>query len=168
MSTVELPDPVNITTLPETPLESGHVNHEELPWVDQGWGIEMKILRVNHDAGTWIIMNRFQPGTQLPTHRHSGGVTAFTLAGKWGYLEADFTATPGSVIREPANTAHTLKVADDSPEPAVVFFVIDGSLVNYTDDGTIWGIADGHTQLADYLRLAKEQGRDLDPSKILQ
>lgn len=168
MNTVDLPEPVNIVTLPETPLESGHVNHEELPWVDQGWGVETKILRVNDDSGSWIIMNRFQPGTQLPPHRHSGGVTAFTLAGRWGYLEADFTATAGSVIREPANTSHTLKVADDSPEPAVVFFMVEGALVNYTEDGTIWGISDGHTQLAEYTRQAAEQGLALDVSKILK
>lgn len=167
MSTVELPEPVKITELPETPLESGHVNEADLPYVDQGWGIEMKILRVNHDSGDWVILNRFQPGTQLPTHRHSGSVFAYTLQGKWGYLESDFTATPGSVIHEPANTSHTLKVADDASDPTIVVFMIHGSLVNYTDDGTIWGISDGHTMLADYLRLAEEQGLSINQDLIL-
>lgn len=166
MSTVELPEPVDITELPETPLGSGHVNHNDLPWVDQGWGIEMKILRVNHDSGDWVILNRFAPGTQLPTHRHSGVVFAYTLQGEWGYLESDFTAAPGSVVHEPANTSHTLKVKDNG-EPAIVIFYIRGSLVNYTDDGTIWGISDGHTQLAEYIRLAEEQGHKLDQSLIL-
>jgi len=164
---IELPQPVSITTLPESPRTSGHVNHEQLPWVDQGWGIEFKILRVNHDTGSWIIMNRFAPGTQLPPHRHSGAVVAYTLAGKWGYLESNFTATAGSVIHEPANTAHTLKVADDAGEPTVVFFSIEGSLVIYTPDGTIWGISDAETMVADYLRLAKEQNLPLDESLII-
>jgi 2,4'-dihydroxyacetophenone dioxygenase len=157
-SAMELPEPVNITTLPETPLESGHLNHNDFPWVDQGWGIEAKVLQVCNVTGSWIIMNRFAPGTQLPTHRHSGVVKAYTLQGKWGYLESNFTATAGSIIMEPANTAHTLKVADNAGEPTVVFFTIEGSLVNYTEDGTIWGISDGHTQLAEYIRLGKEQG----------
>ena len=164
---IELPEPLNITELVESPLGSAHVNHEDLPWVDQGWGIEMKILRVNDDSGDWVILNRFQPGTQLPTHRHSGTVFAFTLAGCWGYLESDFAATAGSVVHEPANSAHTLKCHDDSPEPAVVLFAIRGSLVNYTEDGTIWGVSDGHTQLAEYVRLAAEQGVELDENLIL-
>lgn len=164
---MELPTPVNITTLPETPLSSGHLNHNDLPWVDQGWGIEFKILRVNDDSGEWIIMNRFPPGTQLPTHRHSGAVTALTLQGRWGYLESDFTATAGSVVHEPANTSHTLKVLDDNSEPTVVFFVIQGSLVHYTPDGTIWGISDGHTMLAEYLRLGAEQGHTITRAHLM-
>lgn len=167
MSTIDLPEPVSIATLPETPQESGHLNHHDFPWVDQGWGIEFKLLRVNHVSGHWIIMNRFQPGVQLPPHRHSGTVIAYTLQGLWGYLESDFTATEGSVVMEPANTSHTLKVADDASEPAVVFFHIEGALVNYTPDGTIWGIADGHTMLADYLRLAAEQGLAVDARRLL-
>ena len=165
---MELPEPVNITTLPETPLESGHLNHHDFPWVDQGFGIEMKILRVSDSTGSWVIMNRFPPGTQLPTHRHSGAVTALTLQGQWGYLESDFTATAGSVIFEPANTSHTLKVADDGEEPTIVFFTIEGSLTHYTEDGTIWGISDGHTQLAEYLRLAQEQGNPVDVGSLLK
>lgn len=164
---MELPEPVKITTLPETPLESGHLNHNDYPWVDQGFGIEIKILRVCNSTGSWIIMNRFEPGTQLPTHRHSGAVTAYTLQGKWGYLESDFTATAGSVIFEPANTSHTLKVADDAGEPTIVFFSVEGSLTHYTEDGTIWGISDGHTQLEEYLRLAKEQGTEIDATSLL-
>lgn len=165
---MELPEPVSITTLPETPLESGHLNHHEFPWVDQGFGIEMKILRVSDSSGSWVIMNRFPPGTQLPTHRHSGAVIAYTLQGQWGYLESNFTATEGSVIFEPANTSHTLKVADDNNEPTIVFFSIEGSLTHYTDDGTIWGISDGHTQLAEYLRLAEEQGNPVDVNLLLK
>lgn len=165
---MELPEPVDITTLPETPLESGHLNHDDLPWVDQGFGIEMKILRVCNDSGSWIIMNRFPPGTQLPTHRHSGGVTALTLQGKWGYLESDFSATAGSVIREPANTAHTLKVADDAGEPTIVFFQVEGSLTHFTEDGTIWGISDGQTQLAEYIRLSKEQDQEVTIDMLLK
>lgn len=165
---MELPAPVDITSLPETPLESGHINHNDLPWVDQGFGIEMKVLRVCDATGSWVIMNRFPAGTQLPTHRHSGAVIAYTLQGQWGYLESDFTAVAGSVIFEPANTAHTLKVADDATELTIVFFTIEGSLTHFTDDGTIWGISDGHTQLADYIRLAAEQGHNLSRSDLLK
>lgn len=164
---MDLPEPVDITTLPETPLGAGHLNHNDFPWVDQGFGIEMKVLRACNETGNWLSMNRFPPGTQLPKHRHSGAVTAFTLQGKWGYLEHDFVATAGSVIREPANSAHTLKVADDSTEAAIVFFSIEGSLTHFTEDGSIWGISDAQTQLQEYLRLAEEQGLSVDVEKLL-
>ena len=167
MASVELPPPVKITELPETPLTSGHLNHHGLPWVEQGGGVEMKLLRVSDDTGHWISMNRFQPGTQLPPHRHSGGVFAYTISGSWGYRESDFLATAGSVIREPANTAHTLYVPAEATEPAVVIFFIEGSLVHYLPDGSIWGISDGHTQIADYLALAQAQGHALTREMLL-
>ncbi len=163
---MDLPE-VNINSIPESPLAAGHLNHNDLPWVDQGMGIDFKMLRVCDKTGSWITMNRFPPGTLLPKHRHSGAVTAFTLQGRWGYLENDFLATSGSVIREPANSAHTLMVPETSEEPAVVFFCIEGSLTNFSDEGAIWGIADGHSQLADYLRLAEEQELTVDASLIL-
>jgi len=164
---MELPEPVDITELPETPLDSAHLNHNAFPWVDQGFGIEMKVLRVCNVTGEWVIMNRFPPGTQLPKHRHSGDVTAYTLQGTWGYLESDFTATAGSLIREPANSVHTLKVPDDADEPAIVLFIIRGSLTHFTDDGTIWGISDGQTQVAEYVRLGAEQGNVIDSGDLL-
>ena len=168
MASVELPTPIRITELPETPLTSGHINHHDLPWVEQGGGIEMKLLRVSDDTGHWISMNRFQPGTQLPPHRHSGGVFAFTISGTWGYLESDFLSTAGSVVREPANTAHTLYVPADAQEAAVVIFFIDGSLVHYLPDGSIWGISDGHTQIADYIALAQAQGHPVTRDMLLK
>ena len=167
MDITELPPPPSLADLPTTPLASGHVNHEDLPWVDQGWGIEYKICRVCNGTGAWIIMNRFQPGTMLPKHRHSGAVTAFTLQGKWHYLEHDFVATAGSIIREPANSAHTLHVFEDHSEPTVVFFVIDGSLTHYGEQGEIWGIDDAQTMLERYLDLAKAQGLSVDTDLIL-
>ncbi|MRI34232.1 hypothetical protein EOPP23_14655 [Endozoicomonas sp. OPT23] len=158
---------LDINSIPESPLAAGHLNHNDLPWVDQGMGIGFKILRVCNQTGSWVTMNRFPPGTLLPKHRHSGAVTAFTLQGRWGYQEHDFLATEGSVIREPANSAHTLIVPESTDEDAVVFFCIDGSLTNFGEDGSVWGIADGHSQLADYLRLAEEQGLSVDASLIL-
>ena len=167
MSSVELPPPMSMKGLPETPLSSAHLNHHTLPWVEQGGGVAMKMLRVNDDTGHWVSMNRFPPGTELPTHRHSGGVFAFTLQGRWGSRESDFLSTPGSLVREPANTAHTLYVPADATETAEVIFFIEGSLVHCLPDGSVWGVSDAHTQLAEYLALAAAQGHRLSRSDIL-
>ena len=167
MTAMELPPPVRVTELPQTPLASAHLNHHALPWVEQGGGVAMKMLRVNDDTGHWVSMNRFPPGTELPAHRHSGGVFAFTLQGRWGYRESAFIAAPGSLVREPANTSHTLYVPADAPEAAEVIFFIDGSLVHCLPDGSIWGVSDAHTQLAEYLALAAAQGHTLSRADIL-
>ncbi len=165
--TVELPDAVNPLNLPQSPQAPGHVNSEDLPWVEQAPGIEMKVVRVSDDFGTWVVMNRFQPGTTLPTHRHSGGVTAYTVSGHWRYLEHDFVAGPGSVIREPACSSHTLTVDADNTGPAVVFFVIEGSLAHIGPDGALWGISDAQTERARYLELAAAQGTPVPEGAIL-
>ena len=168
MASIELPAPAKITDLPETPLSSAHLNHHALPWVEQGGGVAMKLLRISDDTGQWVSMNRFQPGTELPPHRHSGAVFAFTLSGRWGYRESAFIATTGSLVREPANTSHTLYVPADATEPAEVIFFIEGSLVHYLPDGTIWGISDAHTQLAEYLALTAAQGQAVQRSALLE
>ena len=167
VSTIELPEAPNPLSLPQTPIEAGHLNSEELPWVEQGEGIEMKVLRVSDDFGTWVVLNRFQPGVTLPTHRHSGGVTAYTISGKWHYLEHEFIATTGSVVREPACSAHTLTVPADAAEPAVVFFVIEGSLTHIGPDGSIWGISDAQTERQRYFELAAAQGTPLASDALL-
>lgn len=164
---IDLPEADNPLTLPQTPLSSGHLNAESMPWVVQAPGIEMKILRISDDFGTWVVMNRFQPGTTLPTHRHSGGVTAYTISGKWHYHEHDFMATQGSIVREPAGSAHTLTVDASATEPAIVLFIIEGGLTHISPDGDIWGISDAQTEKSRYIELVKEQGKTIPKPGIL-
>lgn len=166
-TSVDLPEAENPLTLPQTQLPSGHLNSNDMPWVTQAPGIEMKVLRVSDDFGTWVVMNRLEPGTTLPTHRHSGGVTAYTVSGTWRYLEHDFVATAGSMVREPAGSAHTLTVDKDASEPAIIFFVIEGGLTHIGPDGTIWGISDAQTEKSRYVELAKEQKKAIPAPGIL-
>lgn len=166
-SNIELPEADNPLNLVQSPIEPGHLNSEDMPWVEQAPGIEMKVLRISDDMGTWVVMNRLAPGTTLPTHRHSGCVTAYTVSGKWRYLEHDFIASSGSIVREPANSAHTLNVPDSGTEPAIVFFVIEGGLVHIGPDGSIWGISDAQTEKARYYELAKEQNKTIPKHGVL-
>jgi hypothetical protein len=52
-----------------------------------------------------------------------------TMRGHWRYLEHDWVAKPGTFIYEPAGEAHTLVITEDSPEPAVIMFVVEGGLI---------------------------------------
>jgi hypothetical protein len=50
-------------------------------------------------------------------------------------LEHDWVAKPGTFIYEPAGEAHTLVISDDSPEPALILFTVEGGLI-YLDKGS--------------------------------
>ena len=108
---------------------------EELPWAELAPGIEMRVLRVGADGDRYTLMNRFAPGTVLPKHHHHGEVHAWTIAGTWGYLEYDWVAGPGDYIYEDAGSVHTLMVPEDSPEPAVIQFVIEKGMDFLDGDG---------------------------------
>lgn len=152
--------------LAQTPLDPGVVDTEKLPWVHIGMDIMFKYVSCCNKTGRYTMLTKYPPGTQIPAHRHSGQVFAYTIQGKWGYLEHDFVAGPGSCIYETANSNHTLKVADDSEEDMILLSVMDGNLLTYDDEGNIWAIDDAQTQLVRYLALAKEQGLEVDESLI--
>jgi hypothetical protein len=88
--------------------------------------------------------------------------TSSTLRGHWRYLEHDWIAKPGTFIFEPAGEAHTLVITDDSPEPAIIFFVVDGALI-YLDkpvNGTMAAFEDGFSALELSRKFYRESGLD--------
>jgi hypothetical protein len=89
-------------------------------------------------------------------------VRGFTLRGQWRYLEHDWVAKPGTFIYEPAGEAHTLVIAEDSPEPALIFFAVEGGLI-YLDkavDGGFAAYEDGFTALELARKYYREAGLD--------
>jgi hypothetical protein len=82
----------------------------------------------------------------LSRHRHSGPVHAFTLRGRWRYLEHDWVASPGDYAFEPPGETHTLVVPDDVKEMATLFHVTGG--YTYVDPyGEALGYEDVFTKL---------------------
>ena len=158
----------NPLELPQSKLHPAFVNPsaDGLPWVEIGMDIMFKYLSVNESTGAYTILTKYPPGTQIPTHRHSGTVFAYTLQGKWTYLEDDFVATAGCVICEMPNSNHTLKVFDDSPEDMILLTHQTGDLITFDDEGELMAIDDAQTHLAQYLMFAKYQELDVDESLI--
>jgi quercetin dioxygenase-like cupin family protein len=142
----------------EKDLAVRHVADDGAPWVDTGVGVELKVMRVDLDRGIWVIRNRFQPGVQLQTHKHTGPVEGFTLSGRWHYLEYDFESTAGSYIYEPAGSVHTLHVPEENTEATDVLFVIEGALLNLTPEGTVDNVFDGEAMLEVYVAMAEAAG----------
>ncbi|MCP4435737.1 MAG: hypothetical protein GY812_09620 [Actinomycetia bacterium] len=110
----------------------------EIPWAELAPGIEMKVMRKGEGSGRYTVMNRFAAGTVLPKHYHHGEVHAFTVSGKWGYLEYDWVAEAGDYIFEQTGTIHTLSVPEDATEPAVIQFVIEQGMDFYDENGEVF------------------------------
>jgi hypothetical protein len=152
----------------EEDLVVRHVGDEGAPWVDTGMGVELKLMRFDTARGTWVIRNRFAPGVQLQRHRHTGPVEGFTLSGRWHYLEYDFMSTAGSYIYEPANSVHTLHVPEDNDGPTDVLFVIEGALLNLTDDDAVETVFDGQGAVEAYFALLEAAGMPRPNGLILK
>jgi 2,4'-dihydroxyacetophenone dioxygenase len=71
------------------------------------------------------------------------------MRGYWRYLEHDWIAKPGTYIFEPAGEAHTLVITEDSPEPMITLFVVQGGLIylDKAENGAVAAYEDGFTLL---------------------
>lgn len=80
-------------------------------------------------------------------HYHPHEVFAYTISGKWGYLEHDWTAMAGDFVYESPGESHTL-VAYEHPDPMKVFFIVTGPLIWLDDRGEPAGYFDVHNYIA--------------------
>ena len=75
----------------------------------------------------------------------------------------DWVAKPGTFIYEPAGESHTLVITEDSPEPALILFIVEGGLI-YLDkaiDGGFAAYEDGFTLLELTRKYYREAGLDV-------
>ena len=137
-----------------------HVGEEDAPFVDLGNGVELQVLKVDVEAGLWVIRNRFQPGLVVERHKHTGCVHAFTLSGSWKYLEYPEVNRAGSYLFEPAGSIHTLVVPETNTEVTDVWFAIYGANLNLDADGNVESVLDAGFILEAYLALCEAEGHD--------
>ena len=131
-----------------------------IPYADDVW---IQPCCFNVTSGGFSVLLKGLPGAQLGVHYHVGIVRGYTLRGNWRYLEHDWIAKPGTFIYEPAGEAHTLVVTDDSPEPALIMFIVEGGLV-YLDNPINGGFAayeDGFSALELCRNYYREAGLDV-------
>jgi 2,4'-dihydroxyacetophenone dioxygenase len=124
-------------------LEDDHL------WVPYAEGVWFQPCCFNVTSGGFSVVLKGLAGAKLGTHYHVGTVRGYTMRGHWRYLEHDWIAKPGTFIYEPAGEAHTLVITDDSPEAALIFFVVEGGLI-YLDkavNGSFAAFEDGFTLL---------------------
>lgn len=84
-------------------------------------------------------------------HYHPHEVFAYTISGKWGYLEHDWIATAGDFVYESPGEGHTL-VAYEHEEPMRAYFIVTGPLVWLDEKGE--GV--GHFDVFDYIAMCRK------------
>ena len=138
------------------------IENEKL-WIPYADGVCFQPCCFNVTSGGFSVLLKGLPGAQLGVHYHVGTVRGYTLQGHWRYLEHDWVAKPGTFIYEPAGEAHTLVVTDDSPEPAIIMFMVEAGLI-YLDnpvDGGFAAYEDGFSILEVSRNYYRDAGLDV-------
>lgn len=137
-----------------------------VPYADDVW---VQPCCFNVTTGGFSLVLKGLPGSMIGTHYHVGTVHGYTIRGRWRYLEHDWIAEPGTFVYEPPGEAHTLVVNDDSPEPMMAMFVVEGGLI-YLDkakDGGFAAYEDGFTMLELCRNHYREAGLDASQLDLL-
>jgi 2,4'-dihydroxyacetophenone dioxygenase len=135
-----------------------HRGEDEIPFVALGDGTHLQLLQVDIEKGLWVVRTRFEPGVTIPTHKHTGEVFAFTIAGSWKYLEYPDVNLPGSYLYEPAGSVHTLTVPADQEGLTDVWFAIYGANLNLDADGNVDLVIDAGFIRDGYFALCEAAG----------
>jgi 2,4'-dihydroxyacetophenone dioxygenase len=114
---------------------------DERLWVPQAPNVSFRPLLLSVSNGYFVNLLRVRRAGILSRHRHPGPVHAFTLRGRWHYLEHDWWAEEGSYAFEPPGEIHTLEVPSDVTE-MVTLFHVTGAYVYVDPDGATVGIED--------------------------
>jgi quercetin dioxygenase-like cupin family protein len=135
-----------------------HRGESELPFVNLGDGTHMQVLQLDVEAGLWVIRTKFEPGVVVQTHKHTGEVFAFTLAGSWKYAEYPEVNVAGSYLYEPAGSIHTLTVPAENEGMTDVWFAIYGANLNLDANGNVEMVIDAGLIRDTYFALCEAEG----------
>ena len=115
-------------------------------WIPLTDTVSFRPVHFNVSQGFYAHVMGVTRGGVLSRHRHTGGVHALVLKGRWHYLEHDWVAEEGSYAYEPPGETHTLVVPDDCPE-MITFFIVHGALMYVDPQGRATGYDDVFTRL---------------------
>jgi len=115
-------------------------------WIPLSETVSFRPVHFNVSQGFYAHVMRVTRGGVLSRHRHTGGVHALVLKGRWHYLEHDWVAEEGSYAFEPPGETHTLVVPEDCTE-MITFFIVHGALMYVDPQGKATGYDDVFTRL---------------------
>ena len=109
--------------------------------------VSSRPLWISPSQNKWCDVLMAKKAGLVNRHYHPHQVFAYTISGKWGYLEHDWTATAGDFVYETPGEGHTL-VAYEHEEPMKAIFVVEGPLIWLDDKGEADGYFDVHMYIA--------------------
>ena len=108
-------------------------------------------LWISPSQNRWCDVLMCRGAGLVNRHYHPQQVFAYTISGKWGYLEHDWVATAGDWVYEAPGESHTL-VAYECDEPMRVTFNVTGPLIWLDENGEPNGTFD----VFDYIALVRD------------
>ncbi|WP_042424462.1 2,4'-dihydroxyacetophenone dioxygenase family protein [Streptacidiphilus anmyonensis] len=108
-----------------------------------GDGADVQLLRLDPEAGRWVVLVHMAPGRTVPVHYHTGTAEVWTISGRWHYAEyPDQPQTAGCFLYEPGGSVHTLHTPADNTEDTVMLVLVTGANINFTEDGAFDSVID--------------------------
>lgn len=112
--------------------------------------VSSRPLWISPSQNKWCDILMAKGAGLVNRHYHPHEVFAYTISGKWGYLEHSWTATAGDFIYESPGEGHTL-VAYEHKDPMRVFFIVTGPLIWLDENGA----SAGHFDVHDYIAMCR-------------
>lgn len=142
-------DPFKPDAQPEVYIKNAPTDDERfyVPFSDT---VSSRPLWISPHQNKWCDILMAKEAGLVNRHYHPHEVFAYTISGKWGYLEHDWIATAGDFVYETPGEGHTL-VAFEHEQPMRVFFVVKGPLIWLDDNGD----SVGHFDVHDYIALCR-------------
>jgi 2,4'-dihydroxyacetophenone dioxygenase len=136
-----------------------HVGIEDVPWVPNHLfpGTEYRLLQADVARGVYAMSGRLPGGLEVGTHRHTGAVHMFTLAGAWKYHEHEYVNRAGSYLYEPPDSVHTLYVLPGD-ETTETLSIVHGETEYLDGAGDIVSVSNAATNLANYYASCEQAG----------
>src|SRR5918996_4113898 len=141
-----IPNVFKSHALPEVYLQDAPTDDERY-YVPLTETVGTRPLLIQPSQNRWCDVLRATGAGLVNRHYHPHQVFAYTISGRWGYLEHDWVATAGDFVYEAPGEAHTL-VTYEHPDPMKVFFIVKGPLVWLDDKGEPDGYFDVHQYIA--------------------
>jgi 2,4'-dihydroxyacetophenone dioxygenase len=123
------------------------------PSADSRWYVPIsdtvfsRPLWISPTQNKWCDILMANSAGLVNRHYHPHEVFAYTISGKWSYLEHDWVATAGDFVYETPGEGHTL-VAHEHPDPMRALFIVKGPLIWLNEDGKAAGYFDVHDYIA--------------------
>lgn len=133
--------------LPETWIPDAATD-DDLHYFPMSETVFSRPLWISPQRNMWADILMAKAAGLVNRHYHPHQVFAYTIQGKWGYLEHGWTATAGDFVYESPGEGHTL-VAYETPEPTKIFFIVTGPLIWLDANGDSIGHYDVHDYIAD-------------------